>query len=57
MLRISLTEKQLRIVINALESYYYDVADMDNHPLKSDLCVVMFVLNRMKNRLAQCRKG
>ena len=56
MLNIRLTEKELRIVINALESYYYDVSDMDSHPLKSDLRVVLFVLNRLKKRFTYYRK-
>ena len=48
MLNVMFTAKELRIVINALESYYYDIVDMDSHPLKSDLCVVLVVLNRLK---------
>lgn len=56
MFRISLTEKQLRIVINALESYYYDVSDMDNHPLKSDLRMVLIILNRLKKTVCPLPK-
>ena len=45
---VSLSENQLRVVINALDAYFYDIVDDDMHPAQDDLETVQIILNRFK---------
>ena len=46
--RVSLSENQLRVVINALDAYFYDIVDDYMHPAQDDLETVRIILNRLK---------
>lgn len=46
--RVSLSENQLRVVINALDAYFYDIVDDDMHPAQDDLETVQIILNRLR---------